>query len=68
LLNKWIDRQRRERLRREIIEGCCDMADVYLDIEQEFHPLEEEVHRVIEDSNGPDPRLTLAGRRNCWMI
>jgi hypothetical protein len=35
----------REQLRKEIIEGCRDMADVYLEVEREYHPLEEEVQR-----------------------
>src|SRR5262249_6808721 len=50
LLQEWLDRSRREKLRREIIEGCKNMADVYLEVEKEYHPLEEEVHRVMENS------------------
>ena len=34
LLREWLDQQQRERLRREIVEGCQAMADVYLEIEQ----------------------------------
>ncbi len=49
LLRQWIDKQRCERLRREVIEGCHEMADVYLEIEREFHPLEEEVHRALDE-------------------
>lgn len=47
LLREWLDRQRREQLRREIIEGCREMADVYLETEREYHPLEEEVQRGL---------------------
>jgi len=47
LLREWLDRQRRERLRQEIIEGCQAMADVYLEIERDFHPAEEEVQRAL---------------------
>ena len=47
LLNDWLDKQRRERLRREIIEGCQEMATLYLELEREYHPLEEEVHRAL---------------------
>lgn len=47
LLREWLDRQRREQLRREIIEGCREMAEVYLETEREYHPLEEEVHRGL---------------------
>jgi predicted RNase H-like HicB family nuclease len=43
-----LDRQRREQLRKEIIEGCRDMADVYLEVEREYHPLEEDVERRQE--------------------
>jgi len=48
LLREWLDRQRREQLRREIIDGCREMADVYLETEREYHPLEEEVHRGLD--------------------
>jgi hypothetical protein len=54
LMREWLERQRRERLRQEVIEGCRDMADVYLAIEREFHPLEEEVERALDDR--PQPR------------
>ena len=48
LLHEWLDKQRRERLCREVIEGCRDMADVYLEMEREYHPLEEEVQRALD--------------------
>ena len=48
LLREWLDQQRRESLRREIIEGCQAMADVYLEIEQAYHPLEEEVQYALD--------------------
>jgi hypothetical protein len=48
LLRDWLERDRREELRRQIIEGCRDMADIYLEIEREYHPLEEEVQRALE--------------------
>jgi hypothetical protein len=37
----------RKRLRQEIIRGCREMAEVYLAIEKEYHPLEEEVHKAL---------------------
>jgi len=49
LLREWVEAQRRERLRREVIEGCREMAEVYLEVEREYHPLEEEVHRALGD-------------------
>jgi hypothetical protein len=48
LLRNWLEQKKRERLRREIIEGCREMADIYLEVEREYHPLEEEVHRALE--------------------
>jgi hypothetical protein len=48
LLRAWLDNQRRERLRQEIIAGCEAMADIYLTTEREYHPLEEEVHRGLD--------------------
>lgn len=37
--------QYEEELEREIIEGCREMADVYLEIQREFDPLDAEVTR-----------------------
>lgn len=48
LLREWLDSQRRDRLRREVLEGCREMMDVYLEVEQEYHPLDEEVHRALD--------------------
>jgi hypothetical protein len=48
LMRQWLDQRERERLRREVIEGCHDMAEVYLSIEREFHPLEEEVQHALD--------------------
>ena len=42
LLEDWLTRRKRDQFRQAIIEGCHDMADVYLEIEREYHPLEEE--------------------------
>jgi beta-lactamase superfamily II metal-dependent hydrolase len=35
-----------EQLRQAAIQGCREMADVYKEIEREYHPLEEEVERL----------------------
>jgi len=45
-LGGWLEEQRRHRLRREVVEGCQEMADVYLELERAYHPLEEEVSRT----------------------
>jgi hypothetical protein len=55
LLRDWLERQRREQLRREVIEGCREMGSIYQEIEREYHPLEEEVHRAL-DSEPPARR------------
>ena len=36
LLHEWLDKQRQEQLRRDLIQGCRKMADVYLEIEQDI--------------------------------
>lgn len=43
LLQDWLESRRRVQLRQAIVEGCRDMAEVYREIEREYHPLEEEV-------------------------
>lgn len=48
LLAEWLEEKRRELLRREIIEGCHEMAELYLETEKEWHPLEEEVQRALD--------------------
>lgn len=52
LIRAWLETRRREELRREIIEGCQEMAALYSEIEQEFQPLEEEVHRALAGETG----------------
>ncbi len=42
-MREWLEARRREELRREVIAGCHDMAEVYREVEREYHPLEEEV-------------------------
>jgi hypothetical protein len=49
LMRNWLAERRRDKLRAEVIEGCRDMAELYLEIEGEYHPLEEEVHRALDD-------------------
>lgn len=48
LLRSWLDEKRHARMRLEIIEGCRDMADVYLEMEHRFHPLEEDVRHALD--------------------
>ncbi len=48
LLRAWLDQRERERLRKEIVAGCQDMREVYLELEKEYHPLEEEVQRAVD--------------------
>jgi hypothetical protein len=46
LIEDWLEKRRAEALRQNIIEGCHEMWDIYVDVEREFHPLEEEVARA----------------------
>lgn len=50
LVNEWLDEQQREELRADIVEGCREMWDVYLDIEKEYAPLDKEVARKYGDA------------------
>lgn len=59
LLQEWLDRERRAKLRDDIAEGCREMAELYLEIEKEYHPLEEEVQRGLD--NQPKTRRRRAG-------
>lgn len=43
LVEEWLERERQETLRREIIAGCQEMAEEYQAISDEYYPLEEEV-------------------------
>lgn len=45
LLKSYLEEQRRAQLRSAVIEGCLEMAEVYLETERAYHPLEEEVER-----------------------
>jgi hypothetical protein len=56
LVRGWLEHEKRERLRREVIEGCREMADVYLEVEREYHPLEEEVQHALDDESQPRRR------------
>lgn len=48
LMAEWLAEQERATLRRDIVAGCEDMWDIYLTLEKEWHPLEEEVARALE--------------------
>ena len=48
LVQEWLEMRKREQLRRDIIAGCREMAEVYRDVEREYHSLEEEVQHAIE--------------------
>jgi hypothetical protein len=47
-MGEWLDSRKKEELRRAVIEGCREMADVYLEIEREYHSLEEEVQNALD--------------------
>ncbi len=51
LLGRWIEEEEREALRRDIIAGCQDMWDVYLDMAEQWAPLEQEVARAFDDES-----------------
>lgn len=47
LIEAWLEKQQEAALEREIIEGCHEMADVTLEIQREFDPLDSEVTRAF---------------------
>ncbi len=47
LIEAWLEKQREEALKRDIIEGCREMAEVYSEIQREFDPLDTEVSRAF---------------------
>lgn len=48
LLQQWLSERRRLAIRNDVIEGCREMADISRELERDFHPLEEEVHRGLD--------------------
>ena len=42
MMSEWIGERKRETLRKNVIAGCLDMAEVQMELEREFRPLEEE--------------------------
>lgn len=50
LIEEWHAAKERDELRRQVIEGCLDMADVYAEMEREWAPLSDEVWRAEESS------------------
>lgn len=48
LMQKWLEEHERSQLRDEIAQGCHEMSDVHLELEAEYHPLEEEVERKLQ--------------------
>ncbi len=48
LIEGWIREREQEALRQNIIEGCREMWDVYLETVQEWEPLDQEVDKHLE--------------------
>lgn len=48
LIQNWLDDQARATLRASVIEGCIYMRDIALEVERDFNPMDEELHRAIE--------------------
>lgn len=51
LLRQWLTERQRQRLRTQVIEGCRKMAEVMLEIEREFNPLDEELDRALDNTS-----------------
>ena len=48
LIEAWLAEQEREELRKQVVEGCTAMADVYQDIDKEWNTAADEVWRDSE--------------------
>ena len=48
LLEDWFARQERLEMRRQIVEGCREMRDVYLEIDREWNGTAEEAWRDLD--------------------
>ena len=48
LIESWISEREREVLRQDIVEGCSEMWDVYLDAAQDWEPVDREADRAID--------------------
>lgn len=49
LIEEWIREQEEAAIQQDIIEGCREMWDVYLEMAKEWEPLEEEVDRAFRE-------------------
>ncbi|HEV2471646.1 MAG TPA: hypothetical protein VGS41_03210 [Chthonomonadales bacterium] len=47
LIERYVENQRRDALRREIAEGCLDMWDVYEETAREWAPLDREAEAFL---------------------
>ena len=45
LMEDWLAERERAELRRQVIEGCKEMAGVYLDVDKEWNSAADEVWR-----------------------
>jgi hypothetical protein len=48
LLEDWFARQERSEMRRQIVEGCREMKEVYLEIDREWNGTGEEAWRDLD--------------------
>ena len=62
LIDDWMRGEEAERVLAGLIEGSREMADIYLAIEREYHPLEEEVERALPEPSAPRRRRAGSAR------
>ena len=48
LISNYLENRKREALRADIEQGCRDMWDLYRDINKEWEPTDDALHRAIE--------------------
>ena len=51
LISGWLGEKQRAELARQIVDGCHEMSEIYVAVERDYHPLEEEVEGSFGDSS-----------------
>jgi len=59
-LRAWLETQRRDALRREIIAGCLEMSDLYKEVCREWEPLDNEVEQALVSNEADEADETEA--------
>jgi len=48
LIENWVRERERKALRQDIIEGCREMGEIYLEVAKEWEAADDELWRTVE--------------------